>query len=230
MKLTKYLTYILAITAFTLLFFSSFIPISDKLFPYHIGWAGIFTYFAMISSFSHKYEESKDIFWFIVAVGFFPLFISDLYFFPIPKFLGFGMLEWAAVQGIVFPLGFAYYSQNKKLKYSNLMLLILSPLTVAAFIYGENWILSSFKALLIIYLTVIALSLLYYAYKQKNIFFMIGTILNFFLANVIVLIYFITGTIVFSQDHLFMASITDRIAIFGRILMVLDNHFVDAET
>lgn len=229
MKLAKCLTYILAITAFALLFFSPFGPISDKLVPYPIGWAGIFTYFAMILSFNRKYEESKDVFWFIVAAGFFPLFISDLYFFPIPKFLGLGMLEWAAVQGIVFPLGFAYYTQNKTLKYSNLVLLTLSPLTAAAFIHEENWLLSPFKVLSILYLVIIAISLLYYAYKQKSCFFMIGTILNFLIASTIVLIYFITGTIIFGWEHLFMATITDRIAIFGRILMALNDHSVDAK-
>lgn len=219
------LTYVLAITAFVLLFFSPFGPIDDKLVPYSIGWAGIFTYFAMILSFSHKYEETKDIFWFIVAVGFFPLFISDLYFFPIPKFFGLGMLEWAAVQGIVFPLGFACYSQNRAVRYSNVALLMLFPLTASAFIYEENWLIS-FKALSVLYPMVITLSLLYCAYKQKSRLFMIGTILNFFVAN-IVLIYLITGMVIFGWEHLLMAAITDRISIFGRILMTLNEHLID---
>jgi len=225
MKIATYLMYILVIAAFVLLFLSPFGPISDKLVPYHpIGWSGIFTFFAMILSFSHKYGETKDNFWFIVAVGFFPLLISDLYFFPIPKFFGLGMLEWAGAQFIVFSLGFVYYSQNRMLKYSNLVILILFPLTAVAFLSEGNTFLSPFKILPLLALVVITFSLSYYAYQQGNYLFIIGTVLNFMIANAIAVIYLITGAIIFGWEHLFMAVVTDRIAIFGRILMALNGH------
>lgn len=146
MKIINCIICILSVTALVLLFFSPFGPISDEFVPYHpIGWAGIFTYFAMILSFSSKYRDTEDNFWLIISAGFFPLLISDLYFFPIPKFYGLGMLEWAGVQFIVFSLGFIYYSQNRLLEYSNLAILILSPLTAVAFLSEENTFLSSSK-------------------------------------------------------------------------------------
>jgi len=222
MKIANYLMCILVTTAFVLLFLSPFGPISDRLVPYHpIGWAGVFTFFAMILSFNHKYRETKDDFWFIVAAGFFPLLISDLYFFPIPKVFGLGMLEWAGAQFIVLSLGLVYYSQSRILKYSNLAILILFPLTGVAFLSEENAFLSPFKILPIFALVVIACSLSYYAYQQKNYLFIIGTVLNFMIANAVVVLYLITGVIAFGWEHLFMAAITDRIAIFGRILMAL---------
>jgi len=221
-EIAKYLVYVLSIAAFVLLFFSPFGPINEKFIPYHpIGWAGIFTYFAMILSFNRRFEETKDNFWLIVAAGFFPLLISDLYFFPIPTFYGFGMLEWAGLQFIVFPFGFICYSQNRSLKYSNLAILMLFPLMAAAFLFGENTFLSPFKTLVLLVLVVMAFSLSYYAYQQRNYLFIVGTVLNFMIANVISVLYVITGTIVFGWEHLFMAVITDRIAIFGRILMAL---------
>jgi len=221
-EIADYLVWILLITAFVLLLFSPFGPISDEFVPYHpIGWAGIFTYFAMIWSFNRKYGETEDKFWLIVTAGFFPLLISDLYFFPIPKFYGLGMLEWAGLQFIVFSFGFIYYSQNRIIKYSNLAILMLSPLMAAAFLFGENTFLSPVKTLFLLVLIVAAFSLSYYAYQQRNYLFIIGIVLNFMIANAIVVLYFITGSIVFSWEHLFMAVVTDRIAIFGRILIAL---------
>lgn len=70
-------------------------------------------------------------------------------------------------------------------------------------------------------LVVTACSLSYYAYQQKNHLFIIGAVLNFMIANAIVVLYFVTGRIIFGWEHLFMAVVTDRIAIFGRILMAL---------
>lgn len=221
-EIAKYLVYILSIAAFVLLFFTPFGPIDEKFIPYHpIGWAGIFTYFAMILSFNRKFEETKDNFWLIVTAGFFPLLISDLYFFPIPTFYGFGMLEWAGLQFIVFSLGFIYYSQERILKYSNLAIVILSPLMTAAFLFGENTFLSPFKTLFLLVLIVAAFSLSYYTYRQRNYLFIVGTVLNFIIANAIVVLYFITGRIIFGWEHLLMAVVTDRIAIFGRVLMAL---------
>lgn len=222
MKIEYCLTCTLLITAFVLLLFSPFGPIRDELVPHHpIGWAGIFTYFAMILSFGRKHEETKDDFWLIVAAGFFPLLISDLYFFPIPKFLGLGMLEWAGVQFLVFSLGFIFYSPNRTLRYSNLAILMLAPLIAVAFVSREKTILSPFKILSLLVLIVTAYSLSYYAHQQKNYLFVFGAVLNFLIADAIVVIYSGTGRIVFGWEHLFMAVVTDRIAIFGRILMAL---------
>jgi len=222
MKIVNAVIYILSVTALVLLLFSPFGPLSDVFVPYHpIGWAGILTYLAMVLSFGYKYEETKDKFWLLLISGFFPLYVSDLYFFPIPKFYGLGMLEWAGVQFIVFLLGFTLYSQNRILKYGNLAILMLSTLTAVAFLAEENILLSPFKLLSLLIVVVTACSFLYYGYQQRNYPFIVGTVLNFMIANAIVVLYFITGQIVFGWEHLFMAVVTDRIAILGRILMAL---------
>lgn len=227
MRIRYWLVCILSIIAFGLLFFSPFGPINDKFVPYHpIGWAGICTYFAMLLSFSCKYKKTKDNFWLIVTAGFFPLLISDLYFFPIPKVFGLGMLEWAGVQFIVFLLGFIIYTKLRMLRYSNLIMLILTPIIgMATLSPDENMFLTPFKILSLLFLIVTACSLSFYAFQQKNYLFIIGVVANFMIANVIVTIYFATGVIVFGWEHLFMAVITDRIAIFGRILMTLSSLF-----
>lgn len=221
-NITNYVVCLLLITAFVLLFFSPFGPINEELIPYHpIGWAGILTYFAMIVSFNSKYKTTEDSFWLIVAAGFFPLLISDLYFFPIPTFCGLGMLEWAGLQLPVFALGFIYYSKNRIVKYSNWAILVLSPLIAAALFLEENTFLSPFKTLAFLAVIVITYSLSHYSFQQKNYLFILGVILNFLIANFIVVLYIVTGNIIFGWEHLLMAVLTDRIAIFGRLLMAL---------
>jgi len=222
MKIVNVVIHIFSVTALILLFFSPFGPLSDVFVPYHpIGWAGILTYLAMVLSFEYKYEETKDKFWLLLIAGFFALYISDLYFFPIPKFYWLGMLEWAGVQFIVFLLGFTIHIQNRMLKYGNLAILMLSPLTAAAFLTEENTLLGPFKIMPLLVVVVTACSFSYYGYQQRNYLFIVGTILNFMIANAIVVLYFTTGQIVFGWEHLFMAVVTDRIAILGRILMAL---------
>ena len=222
MKLVNCAVYILSATAFVLLFFSPFGPLSDMFIPYHpIGWAGAFTYLTMVLSFGYRYKETRDKFWLILIAGFFPLFISDLYFFPIPTFYGLGMMEWAGIQFIVIPLGFVFYSQNRMLKFSNLAILILFPLIAAAFLFEGNALLSPFKILWLLVLVVTAFSLSHYAYEHNNYLFIVGTVLNFTIAGAIVAFYLTTGRVIFGWEHLFMAVVTDRIAIFGRILMAL---------
>jgi len=222
MKIVNAVIYILSVTTLVLLLFSPFGPLSDVFVPYHpIGWAGILTYLAMVLSFEYKYEETKDKFWLLLIAGFFPLYVSDLYFFPIPKFYGLGMLEWAGVQFIVFLLGFTLYSKNRMLRYGNLAIFMLFPLTAATFLTEENILLSPFKIIPLLVVVVTACSFSYYGYHQGNYPFIVGTVLNFMIANAIVVLYFITGQIVFGWKHLFMAVITDRIAILGRILMAL---------
>lgn len=215
--------YALSVISIILLFFSPFGPISVNYIPYHpIGWAGIFTYLAMVLSFDQKYRATNDSFWLILIVVFFPLLISDLYFFPLPTFFGLGMLEWAGFQVIVFSLGFIYYSRNKLVKYSNLAILLISPLVAAGiFIFKENPIFRSLGILSILIVIVVTCVLSYYAFQQRNYLFIVGTILNFMIANSIVSLYLATGCIAFGWSHLFMAVVTDRIAIFGRVLMAL---------
>jgi hypothetical protein len=175
----------------------------------------------MVLSFDQKYRTTNDLFWLIVIAGFFPLLISDLYFFPLPRFLGLGMFEWAAFQAIVFPLGFIYYSKNKLVKYSNLAILLIFPLVATAFIFKENPILSPFRISAIPMLIVPTYSLSYYAFQQKNYLFIVGAIMNFMIANAIVVLHLATGWIAFGWSHLFMAVVTDRIAVSGKVLMAL---------
>lgn len=220
----KVLIYGLSLISIILLFFSPFGPISVNYIPlYHpIGWAGIFTYLAMVLIFDQKYRATNDLFWLILIAGFFPLLISDLYFFPLPKFFGLGMHEWAGFQFIVFLVGFIYYSRNKLVKYSNLVTLLTFPLVaLGIYTFKEDPILSSLGILSILILVVVACSLSYYAFQRRNYLFIVGIILNFMIANVIVSLYLATGWIAFGWSHLFMAVITDSLAIFGRVLMAL---------
>jgi hypothetical protein len=207
-----------------MLFFSPFGPFDDQLIPYHpIGWAGIFIYFAMILSFKQKFKVTKDLFWFVVALGFFPLFISDLYFFPIPRLLGFGMLEWAGTQFVVFFVSFALSSRVRVLRYTNLVMLILLPVAIVVwFSPDQNGLLNAFRLVPLLFLFVTTLSLSYYSLQQRDYLFIVGTVLNFMIANVISTLYATTGSLAFGWSQLFMAVVTDRVAIFGRILMALN--------
>jgi hypothetical protein len=64
-------TLIFASLAFAMLFFSPFGPISSRFIPFHpMGWAGIFLFLAMLTYFSQRYQESKDVFWFILVLVF----------------------------------------------------------------------------------------------------------------------------------------------------------------
>lgn len=206
-----------------MLFFSPFGPISDRLIPYHpMGWAGMFTYLAMILSYDEKYEETNDVFWFIVAVGFFPMLVSDLYFFPIPKVLGFGMLEWAGTQFVVFFVYFILSSRSRALRYTNLMMLMLVPIVAVAWFFTNQWpVLCAFRAVALLFPFVTALSLSYPSFLQNEYLFIVGTFLNFVVANVISTLYATTGILAFGWSQPFMAVVTDRMAIFGRIMMAL---------
>jgi hypothetical protein len=121
------LTVVFASLSFSMIFFSPFGPLDGSFIPFHpIGWAGIFVYLAMITCYSQKYQKSKDNFWFILALMFFPVLLSDLYFFPIPEIMGFGMAEWMGVQALVFSVCFAAVSKIRAVKYSNLGMLCFS--------------------------------------------------------------------------------------------------------
>src|SRR5665647_963631 len=111
-KIQSAFVLVFAALAFAMLFFSPFGPIRSSLIPFHpMGWAGIFVFLAMITCYSQKYQESKDNFWFILALMFFPVLISDLYFFPIPEIMGFGMAEWMGVQALVCFISFTAVSK-----------------------------------------------------------------------------------------------------------------------
>jgi hypothetical protein len=220
------LTFVFAALAFVMLLFSPFGFIDSSVIPFHpIGWAGIFIYFAMLCFYSQKYHETKDVFWLILALIFFPNFISDLYFFPIPKIFGFGMFEWMGVQMFVSLLCFAIYSRVKILRYSNLLLLGLFPVATVAYLFPQfNSSLSS--AIIVVsclsYIVVMGSSLLYYAFLRKEYLILLGAVLNFLIANVISGLFTGTGILLFGWSQPFMAVVTDRMAIFGRILMVID--------
>jgi hypothetical protein len=209
--------------AFVLLLFSPFGPISDHFIPYHpIGWAGMFVYFAMILSFNQEFERTGDVFWYVVTLGFFPLFISDLYFFPIPRFFGLGMLEWAGVQFLVFSVAFVFCSRVRFLRYVNMVMLMLVPGVAAAWLLpAQGGVLNIFRAMPLLFLFVTAFSLSYPAFLQKEYLFVVGTVLNFMVANIVSTLYVTTGFLPFGWSQQFMAVVTDRAAVFGRILMAL---------
>jgi len=211
--------------AFVMLFFSSFGPLSSSIIPFNpIGWAGIFIYLAMVLCYSQKYEKSKDVFWFILTLIFFPLLISDLYFFPIPKLLGLGMFEWGGIHVAVCFICFIIFSKVKILRFTNLLMLILFPAFAAAFEFPQL-VPSAFRFLLLLYLVaavvVVAISLSYYSYLHKEYLLIVGIFLNFIVTGSIVILYLTTGFLPFGWSGPLMAVITDRISIFGRILMVL---------
>ena len=217
------LVLVFAALAFAMLLFSPFGLFDSSLIPFHpIGWAGIFVYFAMLAYYSQRYQESKDIFWIILALIFFPNFISDLYFFPIPKLLGLGMIEWMGVQFGVCFLCFVVFSKVKVLRYTNLLMLMLLPAATVAYMVPQLGLSSEIQVLALLYIAVIGVSLSYYAFLRKEYLLIVGVILNFLVANTIAALYTATGILLFDWTQPFMAVVTDRIAIFGRILMVID--------
>ena len=143
-------------------------------------------------------------------------------FFPIPKMLGFGMLEWAGAQFVVFFVCFILSSRVRALKYSNLVMLMLVPLVAGAWFLPHQWpSLGALMAVAPLFPFITALSLSYPSFLHKEYLFIVGTVLNFIVANSISTLYATTGILAFSWSQPFMAVVTDRMAIFGRILMAL---------
>ena len=205
-----------------MIFFSPFGPFSSSLIPFNpMGWAGIFVYFAMLAYYSQRYQESKDNFWFILALMFFPVLISDLYFFQTPESIGFGMAEWMGVQVAVCFVCFAVASKVKVLRYSNLSMLLLLPIAGVLYIFPQLGFSSILVILSFMFEVVIAVTLSYYAFLHKEYLLILGVILNFLVSLPIPNLYIITGFLPFGWTQPLMAVVTDRIAIFGRILMVL---------
>jgi len=177
----------------------------------------------MLACYSQKYEQTKDYFWLILALVFLPNLISDLYFFPIPKIMGQGMAEWMAIQYAVCFICLAYFSRVKLLRYSNLLLmLLLFPVTALAYFFpifgGSSGIFVAIS--LIVWVMVIGVSLGYHAFQRKEYIVLAGIILTFIVSPPLPALYITTGVLPFGWSQLFMAVLTDRIAIFGRILML----------
>ena len=213
---------IFAALAFAMIFFSPFGPINSSFIPFHpIGWAGIFVYLAMITCYSQKYQETKNNFWFILALMFFPVLISDLYFFPIPEIMGFGMAAWMGVQVVVCFVCFAFVSKVKVLRYSNLSMLLLLPIAGVLYMFPQLGFSTILVILSFMFVGVIAVTLSYYAFLYKEYLLILGVILNFLVSVPIPNLYIMTGFLPFGWTQPMMAVVTDRIAIFGRILMVL---------
>jgi hypothetical protein len=218
---------VFASLSFSMLFFSTYGPLSGSLIPFHpMGWAGTFVFLAMLCAYSHKYMQTKDNFWFILILMFFPVLLSDLYFFPIMPFYGLGMAEWMGGQAIISLACFAIVSKVKALKYANLGLLLLIIVSYMSYLFptlGLSAVLTPTAYILGSYVfgIIVTATLSYYAYKQKEYFFMVGAFLNFVVSMPIPQFYIVAGYIPFGWNHEMMAVVTDRIAIFGRILMVL---------
>jgi hypothetical protein len=69
-------------------------------------------------------------------------------------------------------------------------------------------------------LSVVGVSLSYYAFLRKEYLVIVGVVLNFMVANTIVGLYVVSGILPFGWTQPFMAVVTDRIATFGRLLLV----------
>jgi hypothetical protein len=208
--------------SFSMLLFSPFGPIDSSIIPFHpMGWAGIFVFIAMLCAYSQKYQQTKDNFWFILALMFFPVLLSDLYFFPIQPVFGFGMGEWMGVQVLVCFACFTAVSKVGAFRYSNLAMLLLLPFAGAIYFFPD--LVLSFLLIPISYLFgfVITASLSYFAYQRKEYVLILGAFLNFLLSIPIPMMYISIGYIPFGWTQPLMAVVTDRIAIFGRILMVV---------
>jgi hypothetical protein len=175
----------------------------------------------MVCAYSHKYQRTKDTFWFILALMFFPVLLSDLYFFPIPLVLGFGMAEWMGVQSLITFVCFTIMSKVKVLRYSNLGMLIILPVSGIAYLFPKLGLSAFLMATAYLFGVVVAATLSYYGYKRKEYFLIVGAILNFLVSMPIPMMYISAGYIPFGWDQPMMAVVTDRIAIFGRILMVV---------
>jgi hypothetical protein len=124
-NLLTILAAVFACLSFSMIFFSSLGPISSSYIPFHpMGWAGMFVFLAMICAYSHRYQQTKDSFWFILTLMFFPVLLSDLYFFPIMPFYGLGMFEWMGIHVIACLACLAVYGKVKVLRYTNLAVLM----------------------------------------------------------------------------------------------------------
>jgi hypothetical protein len=79
---------------------------------------------------------------------------------------------------------------------------------------------SAFSFLALLFIIVVTVTLSYYSFLRKEYLLNEGIFPNFIVKGLIVAIYSITGFLPFGSQPL-MAVITDRLAVFGGILMVL---------
>ncbi len=215
--------------AVALAFFTPFGPISqDYILFQPMGWAGMFVYLAMLCVYSQRYRQTKDNFWFILAVMFLPVLVSDLYFFPIPEIQGFGMLDWMGVQVLVTFACFTAAAKIKAIRYSNASMLLLSIPGTVLYLFPQPSLSTPALALFILFFVTIAATLSYYAYQRREYLLILGAILNFVVSIPIATMYLTSAYLPFGWSHLMMATVTDRIALFGRILMTLSPLAVSA--
>ncbi len=209
--------------SFSMLFFSPFGPLSSSLIPFNpTGWAAIFVYLAMLMSYSQKYEQTKDAFWFILTLMFFPLLLSDLYFFPIPQPLGFGMVEWMGIHVIACHACLAVYGKIKILRYTNLAMLALFSAFAPIYRFPELGVpVAPFGFIPLLSMIIITVTLAYYAYQRMEYLMIVGLVLNFIFTGFNIGLYATNGILLFGWSQPFMAIVTDRVSIFGRILMVV---------
>jgi hypothetical protein len=66
----------------------------------------------------------------------------------------------------------------------------------------------------------ITVTLGYYAYQRTEYLIMVGLVLNFIFTGFNIGLYSANGILLFGWSQPFMAVVTDRVSVFGRILMV----------
>jgi hypothetical protein len=72
-----------------------------------------------------------------------------------------------------------------------------------------------------LFIIVMTVTLSYYAFLRKEYLLIVGIFLNFIVTGLIVTLYLITGFLPFGWSQPLMAVVTDRVAIFGGILMLI---------
>jgi hypothetical protein len=188
-----------------------------------MGWAGTFVFLAMLCAYSYRYQQSKDNFWFILTLMFFSLLLSDLYFFPIPPFYGLGMFEWMGIHVIVCLACLAVYGKIKILRYTNLAVLVSFLLFALIYSFPELGVpFAPFGFIPLLSMVSITVTLGYYAYQRTEYFIMVGLVLNFIFTGFNIGLYSANGILLFGWSQPFMAVVTDRVSVFGRILMVVN--------
>jgi hypothetical protein len=100
-------------------------------------------------------------------------------------------------------------------------MLMLFPLFVAVWKFPQLGVPSAFSFLALLFIIVMTVTLSYYSFLRKEYLLIAGIFLNFIVTGLIVTLYLINGFLPFGWSQPLMAVITDRIAIFGGILMVV---------
>jgi hypothetical protein len=98
---------------------------------------------------------------------------------------------------------------------------VLLPLAGASYLFPALGMSTFLIVTSYVFGVVISATLSYYAYRRREYILIVGAILNFLVSMPIPMLYIAAGIIPFGWTQPLMAVITDRIAIFGRILMVI---------